>query len=180
MWHHNKSKYQTLISFLSLLSARVHTGPVSERCDWGQSEPPLRSLLWSVRLSCSGQCIDNNLNYFFEADSCNSKHSKIHCASAGVCLWHSDRMAPHLQHLPVRRPVGAERPAAVGCVALRGGRHGKLVRQGRVCHVSVCLIIFERGLSFCVVFACSPRVYVGCLWELQLPPPVQRHAVSGG
>lgn len=42
-------------------------------------------------------------------------------------------MAPLLQHLPVLQPVGAERPVAVSRVALRGGRHGKLVRKVRVC-----------------------------------------------
>lgn len=41
-------------------------------------------------------------------------------------------MAPHLQHLSVLRPLGAERPAAVSRVALRGGRHGQLVRQDGV------------------------------------------------
>lgn len=62
--------------------------------------------------------------------------------SAGVCVWHSDRMAPHLQHLPVQQPVGAERPAAVGRLALRGGRHGQLVREGGVRVISVNVIIF--------------------------------------
>lgn len=38
-------------------------------------------------------------------------------------------MAAPVQRLPVLQPVGAERPAAVGRVALRGGRHGKLVRK---------------------------------------------------
>lgn len=55
---------------------------------------------------------------------------------AGVCLWHGDGVAPHLQHLPVLRPVGAERPAAVSRLALRGGRHGQLVRQGGVSEVT--------------------------------------------
>lgn len=32
---------------------------------------------------------------------------------------------------------------------------------------------------FGVEFTCSPRVCVGTLWVLQLPPTVQRHAVSG-
>lgn len=41
-------------------------------------------------------------------------------------------MAPPVQRLPVLRPVGAEWPAAVGGVALRGGRHGQLVRQDGV------------------------------------------------
>lgn len=61
---------------------------------------------------------------------------------AGVCLRHPDRMAPHLQRLLVLRPVGAERPAAVGRLALRGGRHGQLVRQSGVCGYflsSICL-----------------------------------------
>ena len=30
--------------------------------------------------------------------------------------------------------------------------------------------------SFCVEFACSPRVFVGSLWVLRLPPTLQRHA----
>lgn len=51
---------------------------------------------------------------------------------AGVPVRHGDRMAPRLQRLSVLRPVGAERPAAVGGVALRRGRHGQLVRQGGV------------------------------------------------
>ena len=34
-----------------------------------------------------------------------------------------------------------------------------------------------RGLgSFCVEFACSPRVCVGSLRVLRLPPTIQRHA----
>lgn len=41
-------------------------------------------------------------------------------------------MAPHLQHLSVLCPVGAERPTAVSGLALRGGRHGQLVWQDRV------------------------------------------------
>lgn len=55
---------------------------------------------------------------------------------AGVCVWHRDGVAPHLQHLPVLRPVGAERPAAVSRLALRGGRHGQLVRQDGVSEVT--------------------------------------------
>lgn len=51
---------------------------------------------------------------------------------AGVCVRHGDGVAPPLQRLPVLRPVGAERPAAVGRLALRGGRHGQLVRQDGV------------------------------------------------
>lgn len=51
-------------------------------------------------------------------------------------------MAPHLQHLPVQQPVGAERPAAVGRLALRGGCHGQLVREGGVRVISVNVIIF--------------------------------------
>lgn len=45
-------------------------------------------------------------------------------------------MAPDLQHVPVHCPVGAERPAAVGRVALRCCCHGKLVWQDRVCYFS--------------------------------------------
>lgn len=41
-------------------------------------------------------------------------------------------MAADLQRLPVLCPVGAQRPAAVSGVALRGGRHGQLVRQDGV------------------------------------------------
>ena len=33
--------------------------------------------------------------------------------------------------------------------------------------------------SFCVEFACSPRVCVGSLRVLRLPPTVQRHAKLG-
>ena len=56
---------------------------------------------------------------------------------AGVCVWHSDRMAPHLQHLPVLWPVGPERAAAVGRLAVCGGRHGQLVRQDGVRDISL-------------------------------------------
>lgn len=42
-------------------------------------------------------------------------------------------MAPPVQCLPILQSVGAEWPAAVGGVALCGGCHGQLVRQGRVC-----------------------------------------------
>lgn len=38
-------------------------------------------------------------------------------------------MAARVQRLPVLQLVGAERPAAVGRVALCGGRHGELVRK---------------------------------------------------
>lgn len=70
--------------------------------------------------------IVNVLNMFFIA-------TLAVCVFAGVCVWHADRMAPHLQRLSVLRPVGAERAAAVGRVAVRGGRHGQLVRQDGVC-----------------------------------------------
>ena len=60
---------------------------------------------------------------------------------AGVCVRHSHRMAQDLQRLPVLWPVGAERPAAVGRLALRGGRHGQLVRQGRVRQQNLHLVI---------------------------------------
>lgn len=46
-------------------------------------------------------------------------------------------MAPHLQHLSVLWPVDSERPAAVGRLALCGGRHGQLVWQARVCDTSL-------------------------------------------
>uniref|UniRef100_A0A3Q4MHR7 RING-type domain-containing protein n=1 Tax=Neolamprologus brichardi TaxID=32507 RepID=A0A3Q4MHR7_NEOBR len=37
----------------------------------------------------------------------------------------------------------------------------------------------EKPGSFCVEFACSPRVCVGSLRVLRLPPTVQRHGLSG-
>lgn len=55
----------------------------------------------------------------------------------GVCVRHSDRMAPHLQRVSVLRFVGAERPAAVRRLALRGRRHGPLVRQNGVRNVKI-------------------------------------------
>lgn len=68
-------------------------------------------------------------------------------AFVGICVRHAHGMAPHLQHLSVLRPVGAERPAAVGRLALRGGRHGQLVRQDGV---SVTFLFFTELLFVCI------------------------------
>lgn len=64
------------------------------------------------------------------------------CAFAGVHVRHPHRMAPHLQRLCVLHPVGGERPAAVGGLALRRGRHGQLVRQAGVRETSVFFFLF--------------------------------------
>lgn len=48
---------------MDLILGAVYTGSVSQRCDWGQSEPPLRALLRPVWLCCSGEyivCVTNN------------------------------------------------------------------------------------------------------------------------
>lgn len=44
-------------------------------------------------------------------------------------------MAPPVQLLRVLWSLGPKWPAAVGGVALRGGRHGQLVRQDWVCRL---------------------------------------------
>lgn len=130
---------------LSFLFVSVHTGSLFERGDWGQSESALRSLLRPVRLCYSGEYTTPRkylssawrgplVIIFLLVWSCGFLLMfNVSDVFAGVRVWHSDRMAPHLQHLPVLRPVGAERPAAVRRLALRGGRHGPLVWQDGVC-----------------------------------------------
>lgn len=58
-------------------------------------------------------------------------------------------MAPHLQHLPVLCPLGAERPAAVCRMALRGDSHGQLVRQDGVSVTFLCLQNLHLSNFYC-------------------------------
>lgn len=65
-------------------------------------------------------------------------------------------MAPHLQHLSVLFPVGAEWPTAISCLALRGGRHGQLVWEDRVGDLSSFIYPpFIKHCFKCYRWSCS-------------------------
>lgn len=55
---------------------RVHAGAVLERCDWRQSEPPLRPQLRPLRLRCSGEYAVHNWSVYVIFDK------------ASLCLLH--------------------------------------------------------------------------------------------
>lgn len=73
-------------------------------------------------------------------------------------------MAPGVQRVPVLRPVGGERAAAVGRLALCGGRHGQLVRQDGVRDTSSSASRWTRhGFTLAVLF--SRRGFIFGLWS---------------
>lgn len=129
-WDWGKKGGKNVLLVYDIMNWLTHaSGPVSQRRYWRQGEPSLRPLFWAMRLCCGGEFTSHGC---FQRPVVTLVYWTT-CALAGVCLWHRDRMAPPLQHLPVLRPVGAERPVAVSRVALCGGCHGKLVRKVWVC-----------------------------------------------